>query len=186
MARLEQREKQVDFLVTEINRYLMKLTRGSVTDQRINEAFQIMYTVKEFEQIADVVSKILFKRARTWLSGELEFSDDGKAELTEYHSKAVRQIYRSIEVFRELNLEKAREMKAKYKKYRAMAIELEKHHYERLHEEITQTVTSSETHLELISTFRTINGHATNIARMFIEWNLTADQENKNHGNTKD
>lgn len=186
MAHMDKREKQIDFLVTEINQYLMRITRGNITDQRINEAFQIMYTVKEFEQIADVVSKILFKRARTWLSRDLEFSDAGKAELIEYHAKTVKQISRSIEVFRELNLEKAHEMKMKYKKYRTMAFELEKHHYERLREEIVQTVSSSETHLELITAFRTIAGHATNIARMFIEWNLGENQTNNDHGNTKD
>jgi len=186
MSQMEKRERQVDFLVAEINQYLMRITRGNINDQRINEAFQIMYTVKEFEQIADVVSKILFKRARTWLSGELDFSDEGKTELIEYHGKAIKQISRAIEVFREVNLEKAREMKAKYKKYRVMAIELEKHHYERLREEIAQTVSSSETHLELITTFRTIAGHATNIARMFIEWSLGEDQMNDNHGHAKD
>jgi Na+/phosphate symporter len=57
-----------------------------------------------------------------------------------------------------------------------MAIELEKHHYERLREEIARTVSSSETHLELITTFRTIAGHATNIARIFIEWNIGENQ----------
>lgn len=186
ISRIEKREKQVDFLVTEIHQYLMKITRGNINEQRINEAFQIMYTVKEFEQIADVISKILLKRARTWLTSGLVFSDEGKTELIEYHGKAIKQISRAIEVFRELNLEKAHEMKAKYKKYRAMAIELEKHHYERLMEEIAQTISSSETHLELITTFRVIAGHATNVARMFIEWSLGENQMNHNHGNTKD
>ena len=186
ISRIEKKEKQVDFLVTEINQYLMKITRGNTNDQVINEAFQIMYTVKEFEQIADIISKILLKRARSWLASGLDFSDEGKTELIVYHGKAIKQISRAIEVFRELNLEKAHEMKAKYKKYRTMAIELEKHHYERLREEIAQTVSSSETHLELITNFRTIAGHATNVARMFIEWSLGENQTNNNHGNTKD
>ena len=182
ISQMEKRERQVDFLVTEINQYLIKITRGNINEQVINEAFQIMFTIKEFEQIADVVSKILVKRARTWLSSGFEFSDEGKHELIEYHSKAIKQISRAIEVFRELNLEKAQEMKAKYKKYRAMAIELEKHHYERLREEIAQTISSSETHLELITTFRNIASHATNVARMFIEWNIGEIQMNTNHG----
>ena len=183
---LERREKQVDFLMMEINRYLLRITRGNINDKRVNEAFQIMFTVKEFEQIADIITKILVLRAKTWLAGNLEFSDAGKNELIEYHSKATKQLSRAIELFRELNLEKAREMKLKYKQYRNLAFELEKHHYERLRKEIAESVSSSETHLELIAMFSTITSHATNIARIFIEWGTKDKPIINTNGNTKD
>jgi phosphate:Na+ symporter len=88
---LEKRKKQVDYLMSEIDRYLMRISRGNINDQHVNESFQIMYTVKEFDQIAEAVFKIMFKHAKTWLSGDLEFSDAGKAELDEYHSKVTKQ-----------------------------------------------------------------------------------------------
>lgn len=177
ITHVEKREKQVDYLMSEINKYLLKITRRNINDQSVNEAFQIMSTVKEFEHIADLITKVMTLRARTWISGDLEFSDAGKNELIEFHSKATKQLIRAIELFRELNLEKAREMKIMYKQYRDMAFELEKHHYERLRDEIAESVSSSETHLELITMFRTIASHATNIARMFTEWNT----EQKRH-----
>jgi len=186
LKHLEKREKQVDFLMSEINRYLLRITRGNINDQRVNEAFQIMYAVKEFEQIADIITKVLITRAQTWLAGNLEFSDAGKNELIEYHSKATKQLSRAIELFRELNLEKAQEMKIKYEQYREMAFELEKHHYERLREEIAESITSSETHLELITMFRTIAGQATNIARMIIEWSSKKNAIIITNGSTKD
>lgn len=185
LTHLEKREKQVDYLMAEINRYLLKITRKNINDQSINEAFQIMSTVKEFEHIADLITKIMNLRAKDWIAGDSEFSDAGKNELIEYHSKATKQLTRAIEFFRELNLEKAREMKIKYSQYREMAFELEKHHYERLREEIPESVSSSETHLELITMFRTIAGHATNIARMFIEWSTDKNDINSTNGNTK-
>jgi len=185
LKHLEKREKQVDFLMSEINRYLLRITRGNINDQRVNEAFQIMYAVKEFEQIADIITKVLIIRAETWLAGNLEFSDAGKNELIEYHSKAIKQLSRAIDLFRELNLEKAQEMKIKYEQYRYMAFELEKHHYERLREEIAESVSSSETHLELITMFRTIASHATNIARMFIEWSSKKNAIINTNGSTK-
>jgi phosphate:Na+ symporter len=144
-----------------------------------------MFTVKEFEQIADLISKVLNKRAQTWLTGNLEFSDAGKNELIEYHSKTIKQLSRAIDLFREMNLQKAHEMKMKYEQYRNMALELEKLHYERLMEEVTESVSSSETHLELITIFRTIAGHATNIARMFIEWSSKINVTTHTDGSTK-
>jgi phosphate:Na+ symporter len=145
-----------------------------------------MFTVKEFEQMADIITKVLVLRAKTWLAGNFEFSDAGKNELIEYHSKATKQLSRAIELFRELNLEKAREMKLKYKQYRNLAFELEKHHYERLRKEIVESVSSSETHLELIAMFSTITSHATNIARIFIEWGTKDKPIVNTNGNTKD
>jgi len=182
---LEKREQQVDSLMTEINRYLLRITRGNINDQRVNEAFQIMFTVKEFEQIADIITKVLVIRAQTWLAGNLEFSDAGKNELIEYHSKATKQLSRAIGLFRELNLEKAKEMKLKYKQYRDMAFELEKQHYERLRKDIAESVSSSETHLELITMFSTITDHATNIARIFIEWSSKEKSYDKTYGSTE-
>ncbi len=63
---------------------------------------------------------------------------------------------------------RAREMKSKYKKYRLLAMEFEMQHYRRLQDPATSSQESSETHLELITTLRNIAGHATNIARIFL------------------
>lgn len=167
---IESKEKKVDFLRDEINSYIMKITRKDLPEDRIQEAFQIMYTVKEFEQIADIISKSLLKKALEWTDSHLEFSREGKQELMDYHQRTLKQISRAIEVFREVNLQKAREMKEKYKKYRSLAIEMERHHYSRLKNDVAQSVGSSEIHLELMSSLKVITSHATNIARILLEW----------------
>lgn len=165
------KEKQVNFLRDEINIYLRKITGGDIDENRVNEAFQIMYTVKEFEQMADLVSKNLIIRAEEWIGSNQNFTEQGKKELMEYHLTTQKQLNRAIEVFRDVNLEKARIMKAKYKKYRLMALDLEKQHYQRIKNEIKQSIDTSEMHLELMTSFRMITSHATNIARILLEWN---------------
>ncbi len=162
-------EKTVNFLRDNINSYLLKVTRENVREERISEAFQIFYTIKELEQIADVVSGTLTEKARSWIGSEYEFSDEGKKDIGAYHEKIMKQIGRAIVVFRDVNLEKAKEMKAKYKEYRSISFELEKQHFERLKNSVGKTVQSSNTHLELLAMFRIITGHCTNIARILIE-----------------
>ena len=168
LSSIGRKEETVDFLATEIQHYLTSLTRENVGQKRVDEAFQIMYVVNEFENIADIISKILVRRARKWLESDADFSGQGKKELQEFHQHVMNQMNRSMEVFRDLNLERAREMKTKYKKYRLLAIEFEMQHYRRLQEPDSISVDSSETHLELIAMLRNIAGHATNIARIFL------------------
>jgi len=168
LTAIGRKEETVDYLAMEIQQYLTSLTRENVGQKRVDEAFQIMYVVNEFENMADIISKILASRARAWLDSEADFSPQGKKELQEFHQHVMNQLNRSMEVFKDLNLERAREMKSKYKKYRLLAIEFEMQHYRRLQDPATISQESSETHLELISTLRNIAGHATNIARIFL------------------
>ncbi|MBI9055003.1 MAG: Na/Pi symporter [Bacteroidales bacterium] len=170
IAEIKEKELEVNFLQDQINDYILKITRENLNEERVNESFQLLYTVKEFEQIADIVSSVMIVKAERWSRMDFEFSEEGQAEIVEYHTKTQKQLSRALEVFESVNLEKAQAMKDKYRKYRNMEIELEKHHFERLAEEIAKTVSSSKTHVELMTMLRAINGHATNIARILLKW----------------
>ena len=176
---LDIKEKRVNFLRDQINAYLLKISRAGIREERVNETFQILYTVKELELIADVVSSSMHNKLKSYLSADYSFSNEGKEELTRYHEKTCKQILRAIELFRELDMDKARIMKEKYNEYRSIAFEYEKQHYTRLKQENKDTLMSSKTHLELMSMLRGISSHATNIARILIQWQVPAD--NKEH-----
>lgn len=169
---IELKEKNINFLRDQINEYLRNISRNNLPGDRVNEVFQIMYTVKEFEQIADLISKNLLLKATNWVKTKKSFTETGKKELLEYQVKAQKQLSRAIEVFHDVNLEKAKAMKSKYKEYRHLALELEKHHFERIKQDIRQSIETSEIHLELLTVFRLIAGHATNIARSLLEWDI--------------
>ncbi|MCD4832550.1 MAG: Na/Pi cotransporter family protein [Bacteroidales bacterium] len=167
---IKQKEKEVNFLRDQISDYILKITRENLNEERVNESFQLLYAVKEFEQIADIVSKNMIKKAARWSKMDFEFSVDGKNEIINYHTKTQKQLSRALEVFENVNLEKAKAMKEKYRRYRNMEIELEKQHFKRLQDEIIETISSSKTHVELMTYLRAINGHATNIARILLKW----------------
>ena len=167
---MQQKEDEVDFLRDRINNYLISITGDDMEKGRFNEAFQILYTVKEFEKIADIIYTIYTEKSPAWISKNLEFSDQGKKELEDYHIQVQKQITRAIEVFKDINLEKAQEMKEKHKKYRQMEIDLEKNHYQRLITAVDKSVKTSEMHLELMTSLATIHSYATNVARIILEW----------------
>jgi phosphate:Na+ symporter len=171
LKNIAMQERKVDFLRDQISSYLLKISRNGVREERVDESFQILYTVKEFELIADVVSDSLVRKADQWINTKNDFSKEGRKELEYYHEKTCKLLKKAIEVFSEINIEKALEMKLKYKEYRTASFEFEKQHYRRLEEEVPESVLSSETHLELMAMLRTISSHATNIARIILQWN---------------
>lgn len=173
---IKKKEEEVNFLRDEINHYILKITRENLNEERVNESFQLLYTVKEFEQIADLVSTNMIGKAYNWSNSKLEFSEEGKNEIVDYHTRTQKQLSRALAVFESVNLEKAKAMKEKYKHYRNLEIELEKQHFERLRDEVTETISSSKSHVELMTFLRAINGHATNIARILLKWSSKKDE----------
>lgn len=167
---IREKGRQVSFLSGEINLYLVRITRQALDPERVNESFQIMYSVKEMEQLSSACTSLVGKSAGQWIAGPVEFSDEGKRELLEYHLKVQKQLSRAIEVFRDVNLEKALRMKAKHKAYRGLAAELEKSHYERLRDNEKELEAKGDTHLEIMSYLRGMMSHATNIARILLQW----------------
>jgi phosphate:Na+ symporter len=167
---VREKEKQVDYLRDELNEFLRKVMAENIEKNRTTEAFELMYSIREFEQIADIVYSLYKEKAPEWYALEAEFSEEGKIDLGEYHLQVIKQISRAIEVLRKHNLTKAKEMKSKHHKYRSVMIHLEKKHYLRLAEGNEQTLKSSLMHQELMTALVTIYSHATNVARIFLEW----------------
>jgi phosphate:Na+ symporter len=170
---MSRREEEVDFLRDRINISLREVASAQINTARTNEAFEIMYVVKEFEQIADLIYDTYLEKSEEWKVAHLEFSEEGKKELEEYHLQVLKQMSRAIEVFREINLAKARHMEEKHRKYRVYAMELEKNHYQRVMQSIEKSVNTSKIHLEFMSVLGTIYSHSTNIARIMLQWSET-------------
>ncbi|MEN8229738.1 MAG: Na/Pi symporter [Bacteroidota bacterium] len=167
-------EQEVNYLRDAIKDYLLMINRESVNSKRVNESFQMLYSMNEFEKIADIISGGLANRAEKWVLKNYDFSDDGKNEIKKFHQKIEKQLKRSLVVFEETNLQKAARMKSKHKEYRALSQDLEKQHYARILEGMKESIESSKTHLEILALLSSIDSYTTNIARIALDWNQKA------------
>jgi phosphate:Na+ symporter len=163
-------EQEVNFLSDSIKSYFLKINRESMNSKQVNESFLLLYSLNEFEKIADIISGNLATRAERWSLKEYDFSEQGKSEISAYHEKIEKQLSRALVVFEETNIQTAAKMKAKHKEYRLLSRELEKQHYDRIMEGMTESIESSKTHLEILALYSTIDSHATSIARSALEW----------------
>ena len=175
LNRIYIQESEVDYLRDEIKSYLLKISREHITSKRADESFRLLYSLNEYEKIADVISSNLANRAEKWLAQEYDFSEEGKKELKQFHENIDKQLKRSLLLFEEANLPKAAKMKEKHKEYRSMSKDLEKQHYARILEGMKESLESSKTHLEILALLGTIDSHATNIARIALELDKKKD-----------
>ncbi len=162
-------DDEIDFLEVKIKNYLTKISQQSVPEERIDEAYQMMHTITELEQISDIVSKNVTALAKKRIATNSHFSEEGKKEIHDYFTRTLKQISRALEVFKEVNLEKAQRMERKYKKYRLMEMSLRRTHFERLRKDIPATMVTSEIHVALMDLLKRVSSHATNIARIILE-----------------
>jgi phosphate:Na+ symporter len=163
-------EQEVNFLSDSIKSYFMKINRESMNSRQVSESFQLLYSLNEFEKIADIISGSLAARAERWSLKDYDFSEQGKKELRHFHEKIEKQLKRALIVFEEANLQAAATMKAKHKEYRLLSRELEKQHYDRILEGMAESIESSKTHLEILALYSSRDSHATNIARSALDW----------------
>jgi len=166
LAVIKKKEKEVDFLYKRISGYLTELAKANSSKSVSHEVFQLMYSISELEEIADIIDNNLTARANDWLESGKCFSKEGIKELEEYHLQTMKQISRAIDLLSDTTADKAVHIKEKHKKIQRMAIEMKKNHFERLSASVPESTTSSSTHLHLMTIFRIINSHSTNIGRI--------------------
>ncbi|MFC2137350.1 Na/Pi cotransporter family protein [Bacteroidota bacterium] len=161
-------EKIVDFLRKSIIDYSTKISQKEITSELVEESFQIVYIVSELEEIADIISRILLPRAKSWLETDDNFSDDGKKELLGYHFHTLDQLSKLLEVFQDYNEKKAQKAKKQHKKMRSLIEELKRKHFERLSMNLSESIQSSKVHLEVLGAFRVIHSHIANMVRIVL------------------
>jgi len=166
---LHEIEEYIDSLDEQISAYLIDIGKQSINEEQANEVYLMMHVTKQYEQIADIIDKELRPLAQQKSSEAMTFSESGSEEIKAYHLKMIKQIARSIDTFRDSSLEKAHKMAKKQAKYVELEGDLRQHHFERLREQIQESVSTSEIHLDLMDCLRKMNSYSANIARAVVQ-----------------
>lgn len=181
---IKELEKEVDFLQFNTAKYLTKISQQDVEEDIAEETFQALQCSAEFEFIADLISSRLRSLAKKRIKYNLRFSEEGKAELAKFHLRTVKQVARAIAVFKDTDFERGRKLENKYQKYKGGELDLKRSHFERLRQDIPESIQTNELHLELIDLFLRINRHAAIVGRIMIGGVESEEEENeKANGN---
>ncbi|MBI9073282.1 MAG: Na/Pi cotransporter family protein [Melioribacteraceae bacterium] len=174
---IKDQETEINYLNVHISKYLMKISQESLAEERTDEIFQMVHCVTELEQIGDIVSKRLIPLSKKKNKLNVGFSEVGETEIKDFHLRTMKQISRAIIVFKDVNLKSAKRMEKKYNKYRLIELDSRRTHFDRLRDDVPETIATNQIHLELMELLKRISSHATNIARIFLEVGTDNEEE---------
>ncbi len=169
MQGLRLREEKVDFLDEKVSGYLYELSRESLSARQVNEIYALVYIARDLEAIGDIIDKTLVPLAVKKLALTLDFSAEGKKELSAYHLKAIKQLSRSMAAVKSLDREQAQKILQKGARYFGLGDEFKRTHFDRVRKAVSESMATDEVHVELLLQLDKINGHTTSIARAIME-----------------
>jgi len=168
MQGIDRREEKIDFLDEKIGEYIIQIMRQEVSEDQANELYGMISIADDIESIGDLIHRNMVPLITKKKELDVDFSDEGKEELMIYHQKVCRQIDLLQESFAERNLEKARQIMAKEKKYLDLEAQYRVKHLERIRHDRKESVETHEVHMELMDLMKQIVVYSSNIAKTFL------------------
>ena len=162
---VEMREEKLDFLEIKIVKYLRKIGQQELSENQIQEVYGMMSIVNDVESIGDTIEKNMIPLLAKKDSLNMDFSPEGKEELSIYHNKVCKQINRLKKAFSKLDPGKAEKIINKEGKYSALETKYRISHLERLHQERKESIETHEIHMELMDLLKQINVYSGEIAK---------------------
>ena len=127
--------------------------------------FAMISIVKDIESIGDIIDKNMISLIPKKKALTTAFSQEGKQELLNYHTKVCKQISRLKEAFAELDTKKAAQIMKKEVEYIDLESEYRVKHLKRVQQERSESVATHEVHMELMDLLKQINVYTGNIAK---------------------
>jgi len=164
-----ERDTQVDYLEDQISDYLISIAHTNLNRSQSDENAHLMNVTKDLEHIGDLIERNLVDLLRKKAEANIYFSDEGRAELLEYHRRVLENFDRAITAFDQEDCDLARSVI----QTKADLVELEwdyrKTHYSRLSRALPESLETSQIHLELVDFLRRIDSYVESIARTVVE-----------------
>ena len=172
---IRERDDEVDRCQQQIRAYLTKLAADQRLDRDIaSREVGLLNAVSDLENIGDVLDKNLAELVLKKIHGDHSFSREGGAELQEFHRRVSYEFARAVSALASGNTKLASDVILEKAELSKLERELRLRHIQRLHDGRTESIDSSDIHLDVLSNFKRINTHATNLA--YVVWGWAADQ----------
>ena len=170
---IEMREDKIDYLQEKVTDYLLQIGREQLSEKQSREVFNLISIVRDMEAIGDIIHRDMFPLIAKKRTLKLDFSEEGREEITVYHSKIYKQLERLEETFSEGKFKKAKKIVSKEIKYTDLEAEFKIKHLERLKEQRKESIATHEIHMEIMDNLKHIGVYTTEIARSVVILNYS-------------
>jgi phosphate:Na+ symporter len=159
----------VDSLDEAIKLYLTKLTRSNLDDSEAKRAMDILSFSINLEHVGDIIEKNLSELAAKKIKRNVQFSDDGAAEIDEFHRRILENLRLAFGVFMSGDAAGARKLVAEKSQLRSVELTAAERHLERLREGRPETLETTSLHLDVLRDLKRINSHICSVAYPALE-----------------
>ncbi len=162
-------DNAVDRLDEAIKLYVTRLTRGTLDDRESRRAMEIIAFTINLEHIGDIIDKNLCELATKKVKRNLQFSDEGAAEIAAFHKRVLDSLRAAFGVFMAADADEARRLLAEKTKVRDAELAAAELHLERLREGRSESLETTSLHLDVLRDLKRIHSHICSVAYPVLE-----------------
>ncbi|HYE93308.1 MAG TPA: Na/Pi cotransporter family protein [Terriglobales bacterium] len=166
---VERRDDQADFLEREIKLFLARLGREAMGADLSQKEISLISVIANLENIGDIIDKNLMELARKRLYQGRRFSDAGWAEIVEFHGLVSKNLERAIAAFATNDRALAQEVLDQRPLMRQREREMRDSHINRLRSGLTESLETSEIHLDVLTNLKRISSHVSALVFPILE-----------------
>lgn len=164
VAEVARMDNTVDSLNEAIKLYLPNLTRGNLDEREAKRAMEIVSFAINLEHVGDIIEKNLSELAAKKIKRNVQFSDDGAAEIDEFQKRILENLRLAFGVFMSGDVAGARKLVAEKAQLRSVELTAAERHLERLREGRPETLETTSLHLDVLRDLKRINSHICSVA----------------------
>lgn len=162
-------DNTVDSLDEAIKLYLTHLTRGNLDEAEAKRAMEIVSFAINLEHVGDIIDKNLSELAAKKIKRNVQFSDEGAAEIDEFQKRILENLQLSFGVFMSGDVTGARKLVSEKAQLRGVELAAAEQHLERLREGRRDTLETTSLHLDVLRDLKRINSHICSVAYPVLE-----------------
>ncbi len=159
----------MDFLEREIKLFLARLGRDAMSTDYSQREIALISFIGNLENIGDIIDKNLMELARKKLNLGRRFSDAGWAELLEYYGMVSKNLESAIAAVAASDRALAQEVLDQRPLMRQRERELRESHLGRLRAGLTESLDTSEIHLDILTNLKRISSHVSALVIPILE-----------------
>ncbi len=166
---VERRDDQVDFLEREIKLFLARVGREAMGPDLSRKEIGLISFIGNLENIGDIIDKNLMELARKKLYQGRRFSEAGWTEIVEFHGAVAKNLEKAIAAFAANDRALAQEVLDQRPLMRQRERELRELHLNRLRLGLTESLETSEIHLDVLTNLKRIGSHVSALMFPILE-----------------
>lgn len=157
-------DDSVDGLYVEIKLYLAQVLQSELTQEESQKALDLLSFTTNMEHIGDIVDGGLMNLANKKITGQIQFSEAGLAEISTMHEVVTNNFELAINTYVSEDTELAHQLyetKADVRKLESQSVET---HLHRLGVGVPASLMTSALHVDVLRDLKRINSHVSTVA----------------------